>query len=396
MKTCLHTLQNANGWRLALAGILTACQLQAVVGADEAPRAAASAVAIGTAGGGSVVATSGTGTNDSAGVLKMLENVADAALGDDHGARPDRSWLGVAVEEASEALASQLGLAPGVGLLVTYITPDSPAAKVGLQKNDVLVEFEGQALVHPAQLRKLVQVRQEGDTVKLAFYRGGQKQTASVALGKAPPGFGLLEDGAALKGDLYGLTRQFRALPMGDAWRDAVNAYRDSLGHLKFDQQKVQEEVHRSVEQARKAWEDALRYSTNAASTALAKALKELQRSGLLADNGASVTVRSTGERVKSIVKADESGTIVVVSNPKPRLTAHDQDGKLLFDGEIDTPEQRAKVPPELWEKVEPLLDKLAPKAEEEPATKSAPAKRKSSRLGGPRYPGPEPETSTL
>ena len=36
-------------------------------------------------------------------------------------------------------------------------------------------------------------------------------------------------------------------------------------------------------------------------------------------DNNASVTVRSTGQQVKSIVKADDSGTIVVVSNPKPR-----------------------------------------------------------------------------
>ena len=76
-------------------------------------------------------------------------------------------------------------------------------------------------------------------------------------------------------------------------------------------------------------------------------------------NNNASVTVRSTGQRVKSVVKADESGTIVLVCNPKPHLTAHDKDGKLVFDGEIDTPEQRAKVPPELWEKVEPLLDKV-------------------------------------
>ena len=58
-------------------------------------------------------------------------------------ARVDRSWLGVGVEEASEALQSQLGLAPRVGLLVTYVTSDSPAAKAGLEKNDVLVEFEG-------------------------------------------------------------------------------------------------------------------------------------------------------------------------------------------------------------------------------------------------------------
>lgn len=59
--------------------------------------------------------------------------------------------------------------------------------------------------------------------------------------------------------------------------------------------------------------------------------------------------------------------------------TAHDKDGKLVFDGEIDTPEQRAKVPPELWEKVKPLLDKVAPQAEEEPETNPAPSSGTSS-----------------
>jgi hypothetical protein len=119
--------------------------------------------------------------------------------------------------------------------------------------------------------------------------------------------------------------------------------------------------------------EDAMRYSTNAASEATAKALRELQRLGVMSDAGSSVTVRSSGERVRSIVKADESGTIVIVSNPKPHLTAHDKEGNLLFDGEISTPEQRAKVPPELWEKVEPMLDKLKPRAEAEPPGRPGP-----------------------
>ena len=117
---------------------------------------------------------------------------------------------------------------------------------------------------------------------------------------------------------------------------------------------------------------------------------------GFCLDNNASVTVRSTGQQVKSIVKADDSGTIVIVSNPKPRLTAHDKDGKLLFDGEIDTPEQRAKVPPELWEKVEPLLDKLAPKAEEELDTEHPHPKGDSSFHPLPPTPTPRGVAPTL
>ncbi|HVM46379.1 MAG TPA: PDZ domain-containing protein [Candidatus Acidoferrum sp.] len=347
---------------LVLAGILLAGTIHAAVTAGGGGGGGSAAVAVQSAPGGGGFAGGSAESNASAVSAAAPEQESDAETPASHG----RGWLGVGVEEASEALASQLNLAPGVGLVVTYVTPDSPAAKAGLQMNDVLVEFEGQPLVHPQQLRKLVQVRKEGDKVELGFYRGGKKQTVSVTLGKAPAGYGLLEDGEALRGDLAGLRRQFRAWPMGDAWRDAMNAYRDQMGHMKIDRSKVEEEVRRSMEQARAAAEIALRYSTNAASSAVASVLKELQHSGLMPDNNASVTVRSSGDKVRSVVKADESGTYVIVSNPKPRLTAHDKDGKLLFDGEIDTPEQRAKVPPEVWQKVEPMLDKLAPKAEED------------------------------
>ena len=91
--------------------------------------------------------------------------VVKVVTDEDVDARPakDRIWLGVGVEEASEALADQLGLDSGVGLVVTHVSADSPVAKAGLKKNDVLVELEGQALVHPAQLRKLVQARKPGD-----------------------------------------------------------------------------------------------------------------------------------------------------------------------------------------------------------------------------------------
>src|SRR5215813_3745338 len=36
------------------------------------------------------------------------------------------AWLGVSTIEASEALASQLDLQPGVGLVVTYVVAESP------------------------------------------------------------------------------------------------------------------------------------------------------------------------------------------------------------------------------------------------------------------------------
>jgi hypothetical protein len=377
MKAYLQTLKETAGWSLALASALTAGQLQAAgaenqgltsrlvatktLAGGERQSTGSQSVVVGTATGG--------GGGSRAVTIQAIEPVRDG----ERAHRKDLPWLGLSTDEAPEVLVAQLGLNPGVGLAVTYVAPDSPAAKAGLQKNDVLVQFEDQSLVHPAQLRKLVQVRKEGDTVKLVFYRAGKQQTVSVTLGKtsARSGFGWGGGGHDnLVGyDLGELENYFNDLRSSDATEPGIKAFRESLETRKVDQKNVLEEVRRSLETARKAYGGALRQATNASSgySPAFKAFQQLAQAGALVDNDASVTVRSTGKSAKSVVKADDSGTIVIVGNPKLRLTAHDKDGHLLFDGEIETAEQRAKVPRDLWERVEPLLDKMGASAAESP-----------------------------
>ena len=356
---------------LASVALLAAKRLGAADAADQTSHSSSATVTVSTSGGSGAAKAGDAVSSEKRIVIRSIEPTDE----DDGAAREDRPWLGVSIEEASEALAAQLGLRPGAGLVVTYVAADSPAAKAGLQKNDVLVELEGQLLVHPAQLRKLVQARRDGDTLELMYYRAGKKETASATVAKAPAGANLLEDAGPWKESL----RVYRNLLPPDVARDLPKTLRESLGHLKLDQFKVQEEVRRSLEQARKAYQEALRSSSNALAGPVAKVLKDLYRSRVDVDKNATVTVRNTGQKVKTMVKADDSGTIVIVCNPKPRLTAHNKEGKLLFDGEVDTPEQRAKVPPELWEKVEPLLDKVDLKAEEEEdEAEPAPSKQTS------------------
>jgi hypothetical protein len=272
------------------------------------------------------------------------------------------TWLGVSTDEASETLVSQLGLDPGVGLAVTFVTADSPAARAGLQKHDVLVEFEKQPLVHPAQLRKLVRARKEGDVVQLAFYRAGKLQSASATLGKTKAGFG--ED-LRWEGDLDKVKQQLRDLRIGDAVRDRMKELRASLEDLR-NREDVQVEIRKGMAEAQQGVREALNQLTNlpAALAPAADMLKDLTRSGVLLDKDARVVVRSSNPSARSLVQSDESGTIVIVSNPKRRLTVHDADGKLVFDGEIETADQQDKVPRDVWKKVEPLLDKMQAEAE--------------------------------
>jgi hypothetical protein len=348
----------ADGWSLLLAGLLSVAAspsdgaIVSSTAAEASPDDTSSAATVGVPETKAVAASEVT-----------IEASPDAEA-----SRKSIAWLGVSTAEASEALAAQLDLQPGIGLLITYVAPDSPAAKSGFQKNDVLVQFEDQALVHPAQLRKLVRVRKEGDTVKLGFYRAAKHQTISVTLGQTKVGAGFWNDEEhALKGNFKELNKQLRDLHLDEAVRDQMRILRDSLGNIKIDQKEVQEDIRRGMEQARKAIQDALRNVTNADSALnpVRKVLENLGRSGVTVDDKTDVVVRSSGKNIKSVVKSDDSGTIVLLSNPALHLTAHDNDGKLIFDGPIESSDERAKVPHDLWERVEPLLDQMGTNAEQ-------------------------------
>ena len=129
------------------------------------------------------------------------------------------------------------------------------------------------------------------------------------------------------------------------------------------DKEKVTLEVERSMEEARKALQDALRHKgqTGAVIGLDAKELEALAASGVDIGDNSTVVVKKNGQTIRTIVQTDDTGSYVIVALPKKRLTAHDKEGKLIFDGEIETPEQQKTIPPGLWEKVKPLLEQLKP-----------------------------------
>jgi len=312
---------------------------------------------------------------------RIIVETAEADASPAKPARRELPWLGLSADEAPEVLTAQLGLEPGVGLVVNYVGEGSPAAKAGLQKNDLLVEFEGQALVHPAQLRKLVQARKEGDLVKLTYYRAGKKETVTTKLATTAVGLGLPGDELAWRGDLRELQRQLRDLPLGEEFQRGMESLRETFRQQLGPEQRraMTDQARQAIETARRAAREAMQSMTNTGLRELRQALEELERSGVGVSHDARVTVHSSGSEVKTLVQSDDSGTYVLVSNPTPRLTVHGKDGKLLFDGPVDTVEERAKVPREIWEKVEPMLEKLSAK----PDAPAPPKKNRSSAGAG-------------
>jgi hypothetical protein len=98
--------------------------------------------------------------------------------------------LGARVESVSAALAEQLDLPKGQGLVVREVLPDTAASKAGVKLHDVLLEFNGKAVPNRVEdfTRMLADVKPDA-AVELVVVRKGKKETIKdVKLPEAKPG----------------------------------------------------------------------------------------------------------------------------------------------------------------------------------------------------------------
>jgi len=301
-------------------------------------------------------ADSGSGPSSSPRSIKIqvVENDPDSSK--------EVAWLGVSTEETSDALSAQLGLQPGDGLIVAFVQPESPAAKAGLQKNDVLFEMGDQLLLHPGQFRKLVRRQKEGDKIKLTIFRSGKKLSVSATLAKTTEHVGNLEDVA------HEFQVQVREPKPSDASRDNANYWRDSRPYAGLIKQVVDVEVQRGVEEARDALNQALlrNHSFAMALGPEAAQVQEWTRGNINLGQRTTITLKKNAKSARTIVKADETGTYIIIAGPTKHLTVHDKDGKLLFDGDIETRADQEKVPSELWRRAEIMLEELGPPTDDD------------------------------
>ncbi len=97
-----------------------------------------------------------------------------------------RPFLGINMQDLTPALASQLGISITKGVLAAYVASGSPAAKAGIQANDVITSFQGQSVTQASALIKLLWQYNVGDNVQITIWRGNSQQVVSVTLGQSP------------------------------------------------------------------------------------------------------------------------------------------------------------------------------------------------------------------
>ena len=95
-----------------------------------------------------------------------------------------RGWLGVMIQAVTPELAQSFDLAEPKGALVAEVTPDSPAHKAGLERGDIIVDFNQTEIGDSRELPALVAQTPVGTQAKVGVLRGGQSQTLTVTLGE--------------------------------------------------------------------------------------------------------------------------------------------------------------------------------------------------------------------
>jgi serine protease Do/serine protease DegQ len=96
-----------------------------------------------------------------------------------------RGYLGVSTDTVSGDDDTSLGLAKETkGVVVTDISPDSPAEKAGLKMSDVILAVNGLPVTSREELRLTISQMPPGTKVKLKVSRKGKEQVIEAVLGK--------------------------------------------------------------------------------------------------------------------------------------------------------------------------------------------------------------------
>jgi len=98
--------------------------------------------------------------------------------------RKARGYMGVKLMELSDEDKKDLGVKNG--LKVAEVVEGGPAAKAGLQADDVITSVDGRAIDSMQELAPVMAAAGPGATVKLDVLRDGKKKSVSVVLAPHP------------------------------------------------------------------------------------------------------------------------------------------------------------------------------------------------------------------
>jgi hypothetical protein len=254
---------------------------------------------------------------------------------------------------------SQAAIPAGLGVLVGFVDPTGPAAGK-IEEGDILTRLDDQILVNTSQFQSLVRLRKAGDTIKLTLVRGAEVQVAEVKLEARVP--------KAFASRPVTPRATTGAAPANPANPPVVSGGRASIT---VNGQPIEIDLNGGPAHAGQGQVIVIGPNSQQLPPEVLKRLEEMRARGLPipqldpAVAGGSVTVTPGGTAQSfsksfsfslgsgsgtssSSMATDQDGTVAVEEKDgKKHVTIKDPAGKVVFEGEVTTPEQRAAMPEE-------------------------------------------------
>ena len=95
-------------------------------------------------------------------------------------------WLGVQMSDISLEQATILGIFPVKGVVVSSVLPGQPAARGGVQKQDVILSVNDTQVDSPRDVTRMIGGIEAGKVVQLTILRKGKTVQLAVPLGARP------------------------------------------------------------------------------------------------------------------------------------------------------------------------------------------------------------------
>ena len=246
------------------------------------------------------------------------------------------AYLGVYTSELKQSVSHQLDLPSNLHLSVEQVADGSPALKAGIQQFDILLRLDDQILVNPDQLKYLVHSKSPDDRVEVTLLRKGKKRKISVVLGEielkdnpdpvsVPMDRRFMKPGDYLGRDLFSRNPDMKRIFDRHPRLPLPGIFSDS--DLLEDFEKV---------------DDA-----------------ELDDNPLYQNE--DIKSFSFQSNKRQMMVTDDEGTLEwSEENGKKSLRVTDPGGEILFDGPIDSEEERGSLPPSVALRLEKMEKKMS------------------------------------
>ncbi|MEC8244150.1 MAG: PDZ domain-containing protein [Verrucomicrobiota bacterium] len=243
------------------------------------------------------------------------------------------TFLGVSSSTLPARMSEQLNLPPNIYLSVDQVSPGSPASEAGLEIYDVILQLNDQILVNSPQLKALVRMKKPGDNVELKILRKGKPQTLQVTLSEIDKPFEKRIPHSGFKGlgtlpsDLFSQNFDLLSPNLNSSIRELLKEHGLSQVPQVLDPTK-----------------------SDSSELDLNNPIHGPQ------NTPPNVKSFSFSSQQNHIIIADDEGTIeFTLKDGKKYLKATDADGNTVFDGRVDTDQQRKKLPKNIREKLQKI-----------------------------------------